>query len=71
MDLTGKIMEYIQNNFNCEFNSFTYFTFENMIDYAVNNFNYSKDQLAFYLSNIIDELDFTEIKKIIDNFEED
>ena len=41
-----------------------------MIDYAVDNFNNSKDQLAYYLSNIIDELTFQEIKKIIDEVQE-
>lgn len=63
--MTNKIMEYLQNTFNCEFNHFTYNTFENMIDYAVNNFNHSENQLAYYLSNIIDELEFEEINKII------
>lgn len=45
-------------------------TFINMIDYAVDNFNNSKDQLAYYLSNIIDELTFEEIKKVIDEAKE-
>lgn len=68
--MTDKIMKYLQDTFNCEFNHFTYNTFENMIDYAVNNFNHSKNQLAYYLSSIIDELEFEEIKKIIEENEE-
>ena len=40
--MTNKIMDYLQDTFNCEFNHFTYNTFKNMIDYAVNNFNNSK-----------------------------
>lgn len=40
-----------------------------MIDYAVENFNNSKNQLAYYLSDIIDELEFEEIKTIVDVFE--
>lgn len=40
-----------------------------MIDYAVDNFNNSKDQLAYYLSNIIDELTFEEILKDLEELE--
>lgn len=66
--MTDKIMEYLKNTFNCGFeNSFVRNTFENMIDYAVDNFNNSKDQLAYYLSDIINELEFEEIKQVIDN----
>ena len=69
--MTDKIMEYLKNNFNFDYsNSFTRNTFINMIDYAVDNFNNSKDQLAYYLSNIIDELTFQEIKKIIEEVQE-
>ena len=64
-------MEYLKNEFNFDYsNSFTRNTFINMIDYAVDNFNNSKDQLAYYLSNIIDELTFEEIKKVIDEAKE-
>ena len=69
--MTDKIMEYLKNEFNFDYsNSFTRNTFINMIDYAVDNFNNSKDQLASYLSNIIDELTFEEIKKVIDEAKE-
>lgn len=69
--MTDKIMEYLKNTFNFDYsNSFTRNTFINMIDYAVDNFNNSKDQLAYYLSNIIDELTFEEIKKVIDEVQE-
>lgn len=68
--MTDKIMEYLKNEFNFDYsNSFTRNTFINVIDYAVNNFNNSKDQLAYYLSDIIDELTFKEIKKVIDEVE--
>lgn len=70
--MTDKIMEYLKNTFNCGFeNSFVKNTFENTIDYAVNNFNNSENQLAYYLSDIIDELEFEEIKQVIDNVESD
>ncbi len=69
--MTDKIMEYLKSEFNFDHsNLFTRNTFINMIDYAVDNFNNSKDQLAYYLSNIIDELTFEEIKKIIDEVQE-
>lgn len=69
--MTDKIMEYLKDTFNFDYsNSFTRNTFINMIDYAVDNFNNSKDQLAYYLSNIIDELTFEEIKKVIDEVQE-
>lgn len=69
--MTDKIMEYLKNEFNFDYsNSFTRNTFINMINSAVDNFNNSKDQLAYYLSNIIDELTFQEIKKIIDEVQE-
>lgn len=64
--IVDKIMKYLQDTLNCEFNHFTYNTFENMIGYAVDNFNNSENQLAYYLSDIIDELEFEEIKKVID-----
>ena len=69
--MTDKIMEYLKDTFNFDYsNSFTRNTFINMIDYAVDNFNNSKDQLAYYLSNIINELTFEEIKKVIDEVQE-
>lgn len=68
--MTDEIMEYLNNTFNCNFdNSFVRNTFENMIGYAVDNLNHSKNQLAYYLSDIIDELEFEEIKKVIDEIE--
>lgn len=69
--MTEKIMEYITNTFDCNFNHFTYNTFENMVGYAVDNFNHYEDQLAFYLSNIIDQLTFEEIKKVIEQITEE
>ena len=71
-ELTNIIFEYLKNTFNFYYsNSFTRNTIINIIDYGVNNFNHSKDQLAYYLSNIIDELTFEEIKKVIDDYKEE
>lgn len=71
-DLTDVIFEYLKNTFNFDFsNSFIRNTIINMINYAVENFNHSKDQLAYYLSDIIDELTFEEIKKVIDDYKEE
>lgn len=69
--MTEKILEYLNKTFNFDYyNSFTRNTLENLIDYAVNNFNNSKNQLAYYLSDIIDELEFEEIKAVIENEKE-
>ena len=65
------IMNYLTQTFNCNFNHFTYNTFENMIAYAVDNFNNSENQLAYYLSDIIDEITFDEILEVINNYKED
>ena len=71
-DLTDVIFEYLKNTFNVDFsNSFIRNTIINMIDYAVENFNHGKDQLAYYLSDIIDEITFEEIKKVIDDYKEE
>lgn len=72
MTLTDYILEYLKNTFNFDYsNSFIRHTFENFIDYAVVNFNYSENQLAFYLSNIIDQLTFDEIKNVIEEYEKE
>ena len=71
MSLTGYIMEYLKNNFNFDYdNSFVRNTLENFVDYAVDNFNNSQNQLAYYLSDLIDGLTFEEVKKIIEEYEE-
>lgn len=68
-DLTDTIFEYLKNTFNADFsNSFIRNTIINMIDYAVENFDHGENQLAYYLSDIIDELTFEEIKKVIDDY---
>ena len=70
MNLCDYIMEYLKETFNFEYsNSFVKNTFSNFIDYAIENFNYSENQLAHYLSDMIDELEYKEIKKVISNFE--
>ena len=70
MNLCDYIMEYLKETFNFEYsNSFVRNTFSNFINYAIENFNYSENQLAHYLSDMIDELEYKEIKKVISNFE--
>ena len=66
MNLCDYIMEYLKNTFNFEYsNSFVRNTFSNFIDYALENFNNSENKLAYYLSDMIGELEFKEIKKVI------
>ena len=60
------ILEYLKDTFNFEYsNSFVRNTFINVIEYGIDNYNYSEDQLAHYLSDIFDELEFDEIKSFI------
>ena len=69
MNLCDYIMQYLKDTFNFEYsNSFVRNTFSNFINYAIENFNYSENQLAYYLSDMIDELEFKEIKNVISNF---
>ena len=70
MDLFEYIMKYLKDNFDFEdSDNFVKNTFGNFIDYAVKNFNNSEDQLAYYLSDMIDGLEFEKIKKEISNYE--
>ena len=70
MDLFEYIMKYLKDNFDLEdSDNFVKNTFSNFIDYAVKNFNNSEDQLAYYLSDMIDGLEFEKLsKKHIDPF---
>lgn len=70
--MTDYIMNYLKDTFNFDYsNSFVRNTFINLIDYSVNNFNNSKNQLAYFLSDIFDEITFDEIKNIINNYDEE
>lgn len=64
------IMEYLQHNTELDLsNSYTRETIENFIFYAIDNFNNSKNQLAYYLSDMIPDLNFEEFRDIINNYE--
>lgn len=39
---------------------------ENIIDYALENKNTSKDQLAFFISDMLPEVEYTEVAKFCD-----
>ncbi len=70
MQLSDFIMDYLKDNFNFDYsNSFVRNTLSNFVDYAVENFNNSKSQLAYYLSDMIDEVDFDEMKAVISDYE--
>ena len=65
-------MEYLKNNFNFDYNnSFTRNTFENFIDFIINEYDYSKNQLAYKISDLIEELTFDEVKEIIEEYEKE
>ncbi len=72
MSLSDYIMDYLKMTFNLDlYNSFIMNTLNNFISYAVDNFNYGKDQLAYYLIDMIDEVDFKEISKVLSNYEKE
>ena len=65
------ILDYITHNTKLDLsNSYTREAIENFINYAVDNFNHSKNQLAYYLSDMIPGLNFEEFRDIINNYEE-
>lgn len=53
-------MEWLQNTFHGFENSMFRGTVENIIDYGLKNKNISKDQLAYFLSDTICEVEFLE-----------
>lgn len=67
--LVDKIMDYLKKTFNYDYNSFLINTITNFISYAVEHFDNGKNQLAYYLSDMIDEITFNEIKAVIENEE--
>ena len=60
-DLSQYILDYIEN-------SFVRNTFENIISYGVNQKNYGVDQLAYFLSNMFDEIEFAEMKNVLNKY---
>lgn len=70
--MTDYIMNYLKDTFNFDYsNSFVRNTFINLIDYSINNFNNSENQLAYFLSDIFDEITFDEIKNIINSYDKE
>ena len=68
-DLSQYILDYIKNTFNCNIeNSFVRNTFENIISYGVNQKNYGVDQLAYFLSDMFDEIEFAEMKNVLNKY---
>lgn len=60
------IMNYLKETFNFDYsNSFVRNTFINIIEYGINKCDFSENELAYYLSNMFDELEFEEIRDFI------
>lgn len=65
------ILDYITHNTKLDLsNSYTREAIENFINYAVDNFNHSKNQLAYYLSDMIPGLNFQDFQTIINEYKE-
>lgn len=60
-------MAYLENTFNGFENAFLRETVNNIIDYAQKWEHVSKDQFCFFLSDMLPELDFSEIAAYCDD----
>lgn len=68
--MTDYIMNYLKDNFNFDYsNSFVRNTFINLIEYGFENLNNDKNQLAYFLSDMFDEITFDEIKNVINSYD--
>lgn len=57
-----EFMTYLKDQFPDPFSThFTWDMVENLIDYAEENENHSKDQLCYFLSDILPEVEFGEV----------
>jgi len=55
-----KFMAYMKETFGPMDNHFTYDTVENLVRYAMEHKSHTKDAVCFFLSDIIEELEFGE-----------
>lgn len=58
-------MEWLTNNFTVE--NFGRYTVENIIDYASEHEHVSKDQFAYFVSDMIPEITFSEVAFFCDD----
>ncbi len=56
-----KFMDYMKQEFSPMDNHFTYDMVENLVDYAIQHKSHTKDDLCFFLSDIIPEVEFGEV----------
>lgn len=62
-----RFMEYLESEFSGFDNSFLRSTVRNLIDFGMEHHNHSLDQLGYFLSDILPELEFGEIAMFIDD----
>jgi len=60
-------MEYLGNTFHGFSNPFLRNTIENIIDYGLKHERVSKDQLCYWLSDMIAEIEFGEVAMFMDD----
>lgn len=60
-------MKYLEDTFNGFDNSFLRQTVENIIDYAQKWEHVSRDQFAYFLSDMIPEIEFSEVARFCDD----
>lgn len=62
-----KFMEYLKNNFNDFENGFLCDTVENIIEYAFQNYGHSLDTPAYFISDMLPEIEFSEVAMFCDD----
>lgn len=57
-------LHYIKETFpGCVDNHWNYDLVENIVEYGLKNKNYSKNQLAYFLTDLIPEIEFEEVQQ--------
>lgn len=62
-----KFMEHLKREFSPMDNHFTYDMVENLVDYAMQHESHSKDSLCYFLSDIIEQVEFGEVAAFEDD----
>ena len=60
-------MHFLEQTFSGFDNSFLRGTVENLIDYALKHENHSLDQMCYFLSDLLPEVDFAEVSMFMDD----
>lgn len=69
--MSDYIMEYLEDRFNLDYsNVFLRDILENIVNYGIARYSFSKNQLAYFLSDMINGLEYDEISEVLREIEE-